>query len=1088
MSRLLLVLVAVLALAGAAVWFVTAAHTERSSRPSAADVPAAEIERETPALDPVRTTSEDDGARNPERPAASAASARHAAATSKDAELARAQWIDGRVLFPAGTPDDEAVFVTAEGRGFDDDSDHRVQVERDGSFRVAFSEKARTGRFELEARYLYLGEIVRWKSKESTGQVVLEPKLGARIAGQVRVPAGTDSAGVGGKLELEVSRQTGSSSDNEQVGLHELSQGLDFAFDALLPGADPARTYALSYDGEAFLGRIAKLVPEAGETVTVELELRPGLTLAGVVRDESGASLEGVELMANVQSSSGSWTSAHHRRGDSAADGSFRLGALAGGKVELRAQLAGYEPLVRELGRLEEGQSVPDLELVFTRGHSIAGTVRWPDGSPAEATLVLVPHRSGVRWTSQDEVNGTSDEQGAFTVSGLSQESYRVTARATKTEEILEKSELTGRERPKKKRSEWSAEVEQVKVGTSTLALTLSTGLAVEGRVVDDLGAPLANFSILADRVESGPRFDPDGDRSRLFRDTDGSFRMDGFAGGEWTLRGRSKDHAASEPVRVTLPGGDPILLVVPREAVVSGRVLDPSGAPLAAASVEAQVAGEHGLSSFRSDDEDVVDENGSFEIDGLGPGKIVLRAHGSSFASSAPESVELGAGETRTGLVLRLRPGGTILGELVGSEGRPLSGHVSLDGEGFEAYPETDAEGRFQVSGVPPGEIFLWAQTEEGIQIQQRVTLSEGETVRVRLAPPGRLVRLHGRVRAGGEALVGANLWASRAGEREDAPGSSSSSETGEDGAYEIQLPGSGRYWLSVNSRAEKSLSWGLTLDVPAVEALEFDVAIPVGRISGRVTDTQGQALARVLVESEPEQHEGDAHGSAQARTDSEGRYELLVPAGQHAVMAGGGRNPWLQEESRPYAEARVGGLVVSANGHVRGIDLVLATGGILEGVAHKARSGFVRIWSEEGEHARDLGWTDENGHFELRGVTPGVHLIGARGRTVATREPVRVEIVAGETRHLELELVDARLVHLNVREKGLPVGSEIRVLDGRERHQPVESGANGEAWLGPLIPGSYTVHAQRDGKQVERAFEVTAGQEQLELELVFE
>jgi hypothetical protein len=241
------------------------------------------------------------------------------------------------------------------------------------------------------------------------------------------------------------------------------------------------------------------------------------------------------------------------------------------------------------------------------------------------------------------------------------------------------------------------------------------------------------------------------------------------------------------------------------------------------------------------------------------------------------------------------------------------------------------------------------------------------------------------------------------------------------------------------------------------------------------------------MLVESEPEQHEDDAHGSAQDLTDAEGRYELLVPVGQHAVKAGGGRNPWLEEPSRPYAETRVGGLVVSANGHLRGIDLVLAQGGVLAGVAHKARSGVVQIWSE-GERAQALGWTDENGSFELRGVTPGTHLIGARGRTVATREPVQVEIVAGETRRVELELVPAQLVHLSVRQKGVAVGSEVSVLDERGRRQPVQSRANGEVWLGPLVPGRYTVRAQRDGKQVERAFEVTAGEEQLELELVFE
>src|SRR6185503_20334735 len=149
--------------------------SERGSRASETDVPAARGEGSSVRPEPplaaqpeAATLPVDESAARARPPVAP--STRREAATSKDVELALAQWIDGRVLFPAGTPDDEQVFVTADGRDFADDSDHRVAVARDGSFRVAFSEKTRLGHFELEARYLYLGEIVRWKSKESSRQ------------------------------------------------------------------------------------------------------------------------------------------------------------------------------------------------------------------------------------------------------------------------------------------------------------------------------------------------------------------------------------------------------------------------------------------------------------------------------------------------------------------------------------------------------------------------------------------------------------------------------------------------------------------------------------------------------------------------------------------------------------------------------------------------------------------------------------------------------------------------------------------------------------------------------------------------------
>lgn len=1098
MSRILLVLIAVLALAGTAVWLATPARTGRGAHATETTPATAETVREAPVLAPAPAMPPAEGPPAAVEPAAPASAARREAATPKDAELAGAQWVDGRVLFPAGTPDDEELFVIAKGKDFADGSDHRVAVARDGSFRVAFSAKTRSGRFELEARYLYLDELARWKSSESDGTVVLAPLLGTRIAGRVRLPPGTDAAGAGGRLEIEVTRRSGNSFDDETVSQHELSQGLEFAFDALTPASDPDRSYEVSYDGEVLLGKSGKLLPEAGKTLALELELRPGLVLSGSVRDEGRAPLAGAELMASVQSSPGSWNRSNWRTTESEADGSFRLGALAGGEVELRCELQGYEPLERQLGKLEEGQDVRDIALVMTRGSAISGVVRWPDGTPAEATLVLVPHRTSPEWSpEQGEVGGASDAGGAFSISGLSQESYRVTARATKTEEVVEKSAITGKERTKKRRTQWSAEIDPVEVGTQSLVLTLSLGLTVSGRVLDDLGTPLADFGVVAGRLEDGPgSSDWDGDLSRSFRDTDGSFRLEGFAPGEWELWGWSKDHAQSEPVRVTLPAAGPVELVVPREAAVNGRVLDPSGASFPRAALEAKRDSRRSR-PFSIDDEATADAQGFFEIHGLGPGSMVLQAHGSTFAPSEPQTVEVRAGETITGLVLRLRPGGTLLGELLGADGLPQAGRmVSIsDQRGFYENPTTEPDGRFRASGVPPGEIFVRAETLEGIQLRQSVTLAEGETVRMRLAPPGSVVRVYGHVRAAGEPLAGARVFAIQSGEPGRLSGggsssssSSSSSRTGEDGAYEIRLPGTGRYWLSIQGDGETALSWRVTLDVPAVEALAFDVSIPVGRISGRVTDTLGQALAGVLVQSQPERHEGGAHGSARVLTDAEGRYELRVPAGQHAVSAGGARNSWFQHAGQAYAESGVGNLSVSENGHVRGIDLVLTRGGTLAGVARNADGSSaprVEVWSEE---AGAPGWSDENGRFEITGLAPGTHHVRARSRKGATREPVVVQITAGETRQVELELVAGTRVHLTVRENGALVGSDIRVQDERGRHQRVESGENGQAWLGPLVPGRYTVRAQRDGKQVEREFEVTAGQEESELELVFE
>jgi carboxypeptidase family protein len=1096
MPRVLLALLVVAGVSAGVVWLVTKGEGRRGRGAP----PVAAVE---PGAQPATTKEPAPLAPPPAAPApvpVASAPAREPAPAAREAmpslpaeELASAQWIEGRVVLPPGTPADEELFVTADGRDFEGKRDHRVRVEPDGSFRVAFSEKTRSGRIELDARYLYLEEPFRWKRGEASGPLVLEPRLGGRIVGRLRPPPGAGGGDVGGRIELFRTSRSASESSSEQLASRPLvpAPEPEFAFDGLAPSREGPEGYELGYDGERFLARNLPVVLEPGQTRTVELELKPGVTLAGVVRDERGAPLADVQLNATVTYDGGTWSSAHHRNGKSAADGTFRLGALAVGEVQLRAEIANFQPLTKDLGELAAGTDVTDVELVFTRGQSISGHVRWPDGSPAEAMLTLVPRSSQPYWKDRvQESEGKSDADGAFAIGGLTAEAYRVTAKATKTEEVSETSEITGRERKKKQRRQWNAELDSVALGTSDLVLTLTSGLELAGTVTDERGTPLDAFFLTARRVEGLSRSGMDSPR-RGFRDAGGQFVMTGLAPGSWELSGQSSGHADGS-VRVTLPSSEPVVLVLPRGASLSGRVLDPAGAPVADADVALDTEGSFSSMHFSLGEDDETDADGFFALEDVSPGSTTLQASAPGFAPSAPLALEVVAGESTTGLVLTLRPGARILGELVGSDGRPeVERTVRANSDGFHGSAETDAEGRFEIADVPPGEHRLWADTSEGIQIQQSVSVAEGETVRVRLAPPGGLVRLHGVVRAGGAPLAKANLYASRRGEDGRSTSTSSSAETDDEGAYELGLAGAGKYWLHVNGAEESSFSWRASVEVPEVQSFAFDVAIPLGRISGRVTDTSGQALSAQLVRSEPELHEGGAHGSSQVLTDADGRYELLVPAGRHAVTAGGSLKWWSPEPATAWSEARVAGLVVAENGHLRGIDLRLEAGGTLAGTVKNADgtgAAFAMLWADDGGRGKELGWCDDTGRFELAGVAAGRHRIGARGQAGTTRELVTVEIAVGQTSRLELVLLPARLVHLSVRQASQPVGSEIECFDERSERQTVNTGENGEAWLGPLVPGTYTVRAERDGKRAERAFEVTSGTEAMELTLVFE
>jgi hypothetical protein len=125
MSRVLVAVLVLAALLAGALWYVT---TSRSPAGTAAvevvETTAAEHERARQDLAAPRPAEVAEG--SDEAPRAPSASLREAPPTALDAELARAHWVEGRVVFPPGPPRDEVAFVVADGRDVGRGSDHRV--------------------------------------------------------------------------------------------------------------------------------------------------------------------------------------------------------------------------------------------------------------------------------------------------------------------------------------------------------------------------------------------------------------------------------------------------------------------------------------------------------------------------------------------------------------------------------------------------------------------------------------------------------------------------------------------------------------------------------------------------------------------------------------------------------------------------------------------------------------------------------------------------------------------------------------------------------------------------------------------------
>ena len=297
----------------------------------------------------------------------------------------------------------------------------------------------------------------------------------------------------------------------------------------------------------------------------------------------------------------------------------------------------------------------------------------------------------------------------------------------------------------------------------------------ITGSVVDAGGDPLPGVVVRAE--PTGRK----GDDSRLvaaaraIAGDDGRFALSGLDGGLYALEAsdgvRAPAHADVEgaagqtaPARLAMAAG----------AVLRGKVVDARGEPVPAFTVV--VFRNDGLASVPVAVRTVVDREGAFAVEGLGPRayRVQATAHGHAPSRPAdgraevppdrapPVAITLPDGGTLTGLV-RSRGGGPLENARVSVEGGVGEGPTPIP---FAASALTDARGEFVLRGLAPGRrsVFVGAYNHHatilgGLEIAEGSVLgpveveltpvAEGEEPTVELAGIGAVLA------AEGDALV---------------------------------------------------------------------------------------------------------------------------------------------------------------------------------------------------------------------------------------------------------------------------------------------------------------------------------------------
>ncbi len=438
---------------------------------------------------------------------------------------------------------------------------------------------------------------------------------------------------------------------------------------------------------------LAKVDAESLERSTaseVAVALTPVVTLAGQVTDAGGQPVADAEIQTEPHADT--WPPRRPPQETqvttSSGDGSFRFRSiLPRTAYRLMVRASGFPAKLVEVPPIEPGTAPRQLRVTLTSGRDAWGKVVDTEGNPVAKAEVTLHWPNATRQRSQRRRPvptdpATTDEQGQFRFPALSVGRYQV---------ALAHAEYVGT-------GDSTAEVKAGEAESYLGDFTLLAGAQLHGRVIDDRGGPVASATITA--LSSGA----EAPERTAISDAEGRFRLSGLAHDLVRLRVRADGHPPLA-VFAARPGADePLVIELSAGALLTGRVTDDTGAPVAAASVwllpELQNRGQAVAWDSR-DHATQTNSEGRFRFAHVTPGRWSLDVRSGQSRGSV-DGVDLQEGTERE-VDLRLRGRSDLTVTVTDESNRPVADasiRVAFADRPFATVlGSTDASGRARIA-----------------------------------------------------------------------------------------------------------------------------------------------------------------------------------------------------------------------------------------------------------------------------------------------------------------------------------------------------------------------------------------------------